>query len=413
MAIAYGSAGTSANVNSNLMSRTVDTDTLGRVDLLNPLAASGSSILNIQRCLNSYASFIGATTSLAYNDTPTWLSNILGTTGDTLKQRIEAIDAEFSDLSPYVPDATAVLRGLVSTGVQTFGGDKTFTGDIVANNLSGTNSGDITLDPVGSAPNANGASLTGQVLNLEPASDTFPGVVNTGAQSFGGIKTFVSGIISQVYAWLEGQLRLDSQDNSDTGSNVTIGTPTKTIVRAIDALTSVEGINAPAFDMKFWFINDTGGVVTILNNTGTAANQIDTGSGADIDLADGAALGLLYDLQGAKWRVVGGSGGGSGGGLPTRNTFAGTSIVATSAARQVWVYTGTTEQTLSSIDTSAMDDQAELIIINGSTGSLHVNDNPGTWDLNGDCYLAGQYAKICLRLDTTFANLSEDYRNGL
>ena len=53
----------------------------------------------------------------------------------------------------------------------------------------------ITLAPVGNAPNEDGATLTGQVLNLEPASETFPGVVSATGQSFNGIKTFTDGII--------------------------------------------------------------------------------------------------------------------------------------------------------------------------------------------------------------------------
>ena len=43
---------------------------------------------------------------------------------------------------------------------------------------------------IGSSPNANGATLTGSVLNLEPASASFGGVVTTAAQTFAGEKTF-------------------------------------------------------------------------------------------------------------------------------------------------------------------------------------------------------------------------------
>lgn len=46
---------------------------------------------------------------------------------------------------------------------------------------SGTNSGDVTLATVGSSPAAAGASLSGQVLTLQPASASFAGVV-TAAQ---------------------------------------------------------------------------------------------------------------------------------------------------------------------------------------------------------------------------------------
>jgi hypothetical protein len=55
---------------------------------------------------------------------------------------------------------------------------------------TGSNSGDLTLAAAGSSANANGATLAAQVLNLEPASASFPGIVTTGAQTFAGAKTF-------------------------------------------------------------------------------------------------------------------------------------------------------------------------------------------------------------------------------
>jgi hypothetical protein len=48
----------------------------------------------------------------------------------------------------------------------------------------------VTLAAVGSTPNANGASLSSGVLNLQPASATHPGVVSTSGQSFAGTKSF-------------------------------------------------------------------------------------------------------------------------------------------------------------------------------------------------------------------------------
>lgn len=46
-------------------------------------------------------------------------------------------------------------------------------------NTSGTNSGDVTLTAVGAAPNANAASLSGQALTIQPASASFPGVITS------------------------------------------------------------------------------------------------------------------------------------------------------------------------------------------------------------------------------------------
>jgi len=48
------------------------------------------------------------------------------------------------------------------------------------------------LKAIGSTPNANGATLTGDTLNLQPASTSFGGIVTTGVQSFAGAKTFTT-----------------------------------------------------------------------------------------------------------------------------------------------------------------------------------------------------------------------------
>lgn len=53
----------------------------------------------------------------------------------------------------------------------------TVSGAVSASNLSGTNTGDVTLTAVGSSPSANGASLSGQALTLQPADSTHPGVL--------------------------------------------------------------------------------------------------------------------------------------------------------------------------------------------------------------------------------------------
>lgn len=50
-------------------------------------------------------------------------------------------------------------------------------GNITGANLSGTNTGNVTLTAVGAVPNANGASLSGQALTLQPANTSFPGVL--------------------------------------------------------------------------------------------------------------------------------------------------------------------------------------------------------------------------------------------
>jgi hypothetical protein len=63
--------------------------------------------------------------------------------------------------------------------------------------LSGSGSTDVTLAAIGATPNANGASLVGQILNLQPASISFGGAMTTAAQSFAGAKTFTAAAVVQ------------------------------------------------------------------------------------------------------------------------------------------------------------------------------------------------------------------------
>ncbi len=54
----------------------------------------------------------------------------------------------------------------------------------------GTSHDALTLTTIGSSPTSTGMTLNNQVLNLEPASVSYGGVVTTSTQSFAGAKTF-------------------------------------------------------------------------------------------------------------------------------------------------------------------------------------------------------------------------------
>lgn len=110
----------------------------------------------------------------------------LGVVGGSPNTSAASLSGQVLTLQP----ADSSNPGVVSTGVQTFAGAKTFTGTVTASNISGTNTGDLTLAAFDSSPNTNGASLSGQVLTLQPASASFPGGVTTGTQTMAGAKTF-------------------------------------------------------------------------------------------------------------------------------------------------------------------------------------------------------------------------------
>ncbi len=58
----------------------------------------------------------------------------------------------------------------------------------------GTNSGDVTLAAIGSTPGANGASLSSQVLTLQPADGTYGGILTAGSQTIAGAKTMAAAL---------------------------------------------------------------------------------------------------------------------------------------------------------------------------------------------------------------------------
>ncbi len=109
----------------------------------------------------------------------------------------------YNDLT--VKGNTSITGTLTATGLATLNGGivvltNKFTvdtsgntvaaGTIGGSNLSGTNTGDITLTTIGSTANANGASLSSQQLQLQPASASYGGVITTGTQTIAGAKTF-------------------------------------------------------------------------------------------------------------------------------------------------------------------------------------------------------------------------------
>lgn len=149
-------------------------------------------------------------------------TSMLQTTGGTFALTADAnFGLSFGLISQYYKSAssniaqTGVLRlanadkiewrnaansadiGLYLDNTNTFqlGGPLTITGNVTASNFTGSNTGDVTLTNVGSSPSAQGASLSGQALTLQPADATHPGLVSTAAQSFAGIKTFGSAAL--------------------------------------------------------------------------------------------------------------------------------------------------------------------------------------------------------------------------
>lgn len=125
----------------------------------------------------------------------------------------------------------------------------------------------VTLASVGSTPNADGATLTGQVLNLEPADSSNPGVVSTGAQNFAGNKTFDDDVI--VSGSIDAQNGIDSTtgtlDIGATATTINIGNTGSVVT--ITGTTLYENVTDLLIQDKTITIND-GGAVASAGNAG-------------------------------------------------------------------------------------------------------------------------------------------------
>jgi len=158
-----------------------------------PASGSQSKVLTLATVNSNVGSF-GSSTSI-----PSFTVNAKGL---ITAASGNAVIAPAGTLTGATLAANVLASSLTSVGTLT---SLTVSGTMSASNFSGsssgTNTGDITLAAIGSSPNANAASLSGQVLNLQPASASFGGVVTTGTQTFAGDKTFTGNtLIAQATA---------------------------------------------------------------------------------------------------------------------------------------------------------------------------------------------------------------------
>ena len=162
--------------------------------------------------------------------------------------------------------------GVITAGAQTIGGAKTFSSTIAASNLSGTNTGDITLTAVGSSPNANSASLSGQALTIQPADGTNPGILTTGTQSIGGVKTF------------NARVNADAGLDISTAGTLNIGANTATTINIGKSGSTINIIGSTTYE-QVTNLQVADKLVTI--NKGGAASS---GSSSGIEIEENSSI---------------------------------------------------------------------------------------------------------------------------
>lgn len=230
---------------------------------------------------------------------------------------------QFSGSGVVVSSGAAGLLGKVTIIPPAMGGS------------TGSNTGDISLAAVGASPNANAATISaGQVLNLQPYSNTLPGVTTTAAQSAAGAKAFTTSVqspsvivgsitftqsaagatYSLTYPANQGALNQALTNSSGTGvlawssvltnpmtalGDLIVGSSSGTPVRMIGSIGSTSYLSQTGSGGSSNFPTWTPfrpPLLTKYTNVGSATHTM--------------AATTLY----AKVRVVGGGGGGAGGG---------------------------------------------------------------------------------------------------
>ena len=218
-----------------------------------------------------------------------------------------SITADVLQMQP----ASASFPGGVSTLTQSFAGNKTFTGTISASNLSGTNTGDVTLGT------ANGLSLSAQALSLGLSSTSTTGALSsTDWNTFNGKQPAGSYLVStnnlsdvssantSLNNLLPSQTTNSGKFLTTNGTNtswapVTAGTVTSVSVVSANGLagTVATATTTPAITLST-------SVTGILQGNGTAISAATTGnltdSGTDgitVTSGTGAVLGSGTSLS--------------------------------------------------------------------------------------------------------------------
>ena len=212
-----------------------------------------------------------------------------------------------------IPVATTLVNGyLSSTDWTTFNGKQatitlTTTGTSGAATFSSNtlnipnyaDGGVLSLSVIGAVPNANAATITGTVLNLQPADGSFGGVVTTGTQTFAGAKTF-TGALAGTTATFSGLITLNSTSSQHVILNNTAanggyqefdqsGTAFGYIGNSKSFITSGT-LNDFAIRAQNNFVISTGGGTAVLTIASTGAATFNSTATATAFIPSGATV---------------------------------------------------------------------------------------------------------------------------
>ena len=193
---AIAGASNTIQLGNSSVTSVVTSGTISATGFTGPLtgnATTATTAGNITATSNTTLTSLANLATVGTITSGTWSASTIdiakGGTGATTKA------AAFDALSPMPTSGDIIYGGTSGTGTRLAKG----TDGQVLTLASGlpswaSPSGITALAAIGSTANANGASISGSTLNLQPASADFGGVVTTGTQTFAGAKTFNSDL---------------------------------------------------------------------------------------------------------------------------------------------------------------------------------------------------------------------------
>ena len=279
MPVSNGQVANANTFNQAFMDRQADTSTVGKVDLLDPDSGnSGPTISNIQREINSLNAFSGHPLGAAHNATPTWTTNEVGTSVDTVKMRAEALTLKFDEVTGHTHDGSPGNGGPVSP-----------------QGLSNTTPGAVAF---GRSPNG----ITFDTTNFFWDQTNFRL----------GLKTNSPNTALDV----NGDFAIRHSDVATAATIAALSTTTSFVRLTGSTVTDLQGI-ASGFDGKVLILaNVSSATVTVSHQDAgaTAADRIISPTGADVSLAANNTMILVYDSVQSRWLIVSSSAGTGGGG---------------------------------------------------------------------------------------------------
>jgi hypothetical protein len=309
----------------------------------------------------------GSVDSNTYLTTSSASSTYLPLAGGTLTGALSGTSITGTSLVKSGGTSAQILAA--DGSVITAGTNITISGGTISS--SGGGSGVTSLSAIGSTANANGATITGSVLNLQPASASFGGVITTGTQTFAGSKTLTDTlnvsnnqnaatriVVSNTTSGLASVAEINLTSSSGAGSfNLGKYSATTTTYKNFVA-TNAYLYNGTAGDISF--LNDyaSGGLNIAVGASSTAQFSIKSNGNVLINTTSDNGQGLLQITGGITANDI----------SLTGATYAAT---ATITKNYYSLFTGSTGQTLTLPSPSSNNYQ--YVIINTTANSVTIS----------------------------------------